>query len=409
MLVVFLGACLGHLALMIASHNWWYGQRLPRGTGTFIHFGHAALVVAFPCYLLYARGWTLAGLFAFPSGPAWPPTGQEVLAAYVVVCAAVGFLLLPADTARRLLRRDPGTDTHSQVFDVARELGYRPLGKNRKALMTMLPGNEIFQVELVERTLRLPRLPAAWEGLTVLHLTDLHLNGTPDRDWFRFVMDRCAGWQPDLVAVTGDVADSFYHMRWIVPVLGRLRWRLAAFAILGNHDHWYDPPLIRRRLRRVGMRVLANSWEQIEVRGEPLVVVGHEGPWLRPAPDLKACPEGPFRLCLSHTPDNIRWSRAHDIDLMLSGHVHGGQVRVPVFGSLLVPSAYGRRYDCGTFDESPTLLHVSRGLSGEHPLRYRCRPEVVLLTLRQANGPALHGVEKGRERALVAQARSGPS
>jgi predicted MPP superfamily phosphohydrolase len=121
----------------------------------------------------------------------------------------------------------------------------------------------------------------------------------------------------------------------------------------------------------------------IEVRGEPLVVIGNEWPWLRPAPDLKDCPQGPFRLCLSHTPDNIRWAQRNGIDLMLSGHVHGGQVRFPLFGSVLVPSVYGRHYDCGTFDEPPTLLHVGRGLGGAHPLRYGCRPEVVLLTLRR--------------------------
>ena len=55
---------------------------------------------------------------------------------------------------------------------------------------------------------------------------------------------------------------------------------------------------------------------------------------------------------------------------MLSGHVHGGQIRLPLIGSMLVPSRYGRRYDCGVFDEPPTLLHVSRGLGGEHPLRF---------------------------------------
>jgi len=66
---------------------------------------------------------------------------------------------------------------------------------------------------------------------------------------------------------------------------------------------------------------------------------------------------------------------------MLSGHVHGGQIRLPWIGSILVPSRYGRRYDCGTFAEAPTLLHVSRGVSGEHPLRYHCKPEVTLLTL----------------------------
>ena len=72
------------------------------------------------------------------------------------------------------------------------------------------------------------------------------------------------------------------------------------------------------------------------------------------------------------------------IDLMLAGHVHGGQIRLPPFGSVLVPSRYGRRYDAGAFDEPPTLLHVSRGLSGEHPVHYNCLPEVTLLTLRCA-------------------------
>jgi predicted MPP superfamily phosphohydrolase len=132
------------------------------------------------------------------------------------------------------------------------------------------------------------------------------------------------------------------------------------------------------------MHVLGNGWEQVEVRGRPLVVIGHEGPWFEPAPDLAACPADVFRLCLSHTPDNIGWARRHGIDLMLSGHVHGGQIRFPVLGSVFVPSRFGRRYDCGMFHEPPTLLHVSRGLGGEHPLRYNCRPEVTLLVLRCA-------------------------
>jgi predicted MPP superfamily phosphohydrolase len=194
-------------------------------------------------------------------------------------------------------------------------------------------------------------------------------------------MDRCAAWEPDLVALTGDLVDSWHHQRWLLPLLGRLRWREAALAILGNHDYYFDPPLLRRRLERLGIHYLGNSWRQLEVRGEPLVVIGHEGPWRKPEPDLSDCPSDLFRLCLSHTPDNIAWARRHQIDLMLSGHVHGGQIRLPWIGSILVPSRYGRRYDCGTFAEAPTLLHVSRGVSGEHPLRYHCKPEVTLLTL----------------------------
>ena len=100
------------------------------------------------------------------------------------------------------------------------------------------------------------------------------------------------------------------------------------------------------------------------------------------APDLRDCPVGPFRLCLSHTPDYVRWARRHGIDLMLAGHVHGGQVRVPVLESLFVPSCYSRKYDCGTFHEPPTVTYVSRGLAGKIPLRWNCRPEVTRITLR---------------------------
>jgi predicted MPP superfamily phosphohydrolase len=382
MLLLFLGACLGHLVLMIAHHNWWYGQRLPRQAGKVIHLVHGILIVWFPIFLWRSWGPELTGLFVFGSDPLWPPTAQEFWAGYVVLCNIAAFVLLPANLAARHLRRDPSEPRPSRFIDVPKELGYLPAGRGKHRVFGYLPGNEIFQLELAERTLFLPRLPAAWDGLTMLHLSDLHFHGTPDRNWYRFVVDRCAEWEPDLVAITGDISDSFHHVKWTIPVLGRLRWKIAAFAILGNHDFWYEPNLVRRRLRRLRMHVLPNTWEQIDIRGEPLVVIGQEAPWLRPSPDLRDCPTGPFRLCLSHTPDNICWARCHRIDLMLSGHVHGGQIRFPVVGSVLLPSAYGRRYDCGAFAEGPTLLHVSRGLSGQHPLRYGCRPEVTLLTLR---------------------------
>lgn len=375
MLLLFAGAWLGHLVLMIICHNWWYGLALPRHASKFIHLGHGLLILAFPP----AFFWSISPL---DHSDAFERFLAELMPPYVVLCLVVACIGLPVNTILRLRRRDPSLCKQSRILDVAKHLGQPPLGDSRKRLLARLPGNEVFDVELVERTLRLPRLPAAWDGLTILHLSDLHFVGTPGRGYFQFVMDRCAEWQPDVVALTGDIADTRRHIRWIVPVLGRLRWRCAAVAILGNHDHWLETQYIRRRLRRLGMIVPVNSWHQIEVRGQPLVVIGHEGPWLKPAPDLTNCPREPFRLCLSHTPDNIRWARRAGVDLMLSGHVHGGQIRFPLFGSVLVPSRYGRRYDCGVFDEAPTLLHVSRGLSGDYPLRYLCRPEVTLLTLR---------------------------
>jgi predicted MPP superfamily phosphohydrolase len=378
-LLLFAGAALGNLGLLVACHNWCYGLALPRYSGKVIHVVHGLLILAGPIAFWCAFGFDV--LAPFSHSPAW----HHVIAGYLVLCWLIGFGLLPWITVRRWGRGEPAVvlAVRSRVVDMAKELDGVPIGRGQSRLPAALPGNEIFQVEFIERELALPRLPAAWDGLTILHVSDLHLNGVPDKAFFRRVMQLCAEPEPDLVCITGDIADSAFHQRWIIPTLGWLRWKVGAFAILGNHDYWYDPPFIRRRLEKLKVKYLGNSYQQIEVRGEPLVVVGNEYPWTKPHPDLRACPSGAFRLCLSHTPDNMAWARRAGIDLMLSGHVHGGQIRFPVIGSVLVPSRFGRRYDCGTFHEPPTVLHVSRGLGGEHPVRWGCRPEVTRLVLRR--------------------------
>ena len=168
--------------------------------------------------------------------------------------------------------------------------------------------------------------------------------------------------------------------------MGRLKWRVAGLAILGNHDLWCAPNGVRRRLRRTGFTVLEGGWQSITVRGLPLNVIGHEGPWF-PAPTASEPPPG-FKLCLSHTPDNLPWAAGQGVDFMLAGHVHGGQVRVPLLGSLFVPSRFSRRYDQGAFRYARTLMYVSRGLSGREPLRWNCWPEVARIVLRTTSADA---------------------
>jgi hypothetical protein len=85
---------------------------------------------------------------------------------------------------------------------------------------------------------------------------------------------------------------------------------------------------------------------------------------------------------VSHSPDNFPWAAENGVDLVLSGHVHGGQVRVPVVGSIFVPSVYGRRYDMGVFERGGTTLVVSRGAAGKEPIRFRCNAQVMRITLR---------------------------
>jgi predicted MPP superfamily phosphohydrolase len=380
--MAFFGACVGHIAILVYSLNWWYGLPLPHRFLSALRFLHGILVVVGLAGFGYA--W-----FLFHSWTHWLAleTPKDLIAvSYAVACALVGWLVVPAVTIKRYFRANPRVlaSNHTEVFDVAEKLGFKPAGRGRHRLLAHLPGNEIFKVDFAERVLQMARLPVAWDGLTILHMTDLHFSGTPDRVFYQEVTRRCRDWDPDLVAITGDFVDGPYFHRWILPALGWLRARIACFAVLGNHDSWYEPDGVKRKLQSLGIQVLDNSWTTIDVRGQTLVVVGHEGPWFRPGPDLAECPDSPFRLCLSHTPDNIAWAKRNQIDLMLAGHVHGGQIRFPVVGSVLVPSVYSRRYDCGVFDEPPTVLHVSRGLGGQHPLRYNCRPEVTKLVLSAA-------------------------
>jgi predicted MPP superfamily phosphohydrolase len=377
--LLWLGLVVGHTALLIGGVNRWYGRPLPHQLLGVIRTIHALLVPVVLLGLWLTNGWNISRVFESASSSAM----QTLQAAYILVCCAVAYLILTVITVGRLTHRAAALlNNHTRTINMATRLGYRPVGHGKYRYMARLFGNQVFQVDFTEKTLRLPNLPSALDGLSILHLSDLHLSGTPDRDFYFEVMNICRAWEPELVMLTGDIVDSDKHHRWIMPVLHRLQWRCAAFGILGNHDTWHDPNLVRRRLRRVGIEVLENRWKQIEVRGHPLVVIGNESPWLRPAPDLRDCPTNAFRLCLSHTPDNFPWACRHGVDLMLAGHNHGGQIRLPLIGSILVPSRFGRRYDCGTFQEGSTVLHVVRGLAAQHPLRYNCRPEVALLVLR---------------------------
>jgi predicted MPP superfamily phosphohydrolase len=376
---LFFAAWVGHSAWWLVGLNMLYSRPLPRLVLKWSRLSVGVIVLVFPFILWALEGLTLAN---FPSDE-WS-LSTALVETYLGLCWAMSLVLIPAMTISRHLRwQAPQLQKRSsKILDVSRVLGNKPSGTGKYRHISRLPGNQVFQVEFSELNLQLPQLPAAWDGLTILQLSDLHFSGTPDRVFYEQVIKQCMiDGVPDILAITGDLVDSDTHHRWLLRLVHDLHWKEAAFAILGNHDVWHQPERIRRRLRKCGITVLGNSWKLVEIRGEPLLAIGHEGPWFSPETDLTGCAARTFRLCLSHTPDNIYWARQHGIDLMLSGHVHGGQIRLPLFGSLFVPSWYSRRFDCGLFWQPPTLLYVSRGLAGKEPLRYNCRPEITRLVL----------------------------
>ena len=364
--ILFVMAWVGHACIWTAVLNNLYGRPLRKRFLKRWRLITGVVIAAFPLLLL---------------DPMWPPAY-----AYGRVCVAFGGVLFPVVTLSRLLRRKPAAlvAERTTTLDLWREHGAKLIGDGKWAWCTRLPGNCVFRVDFTELTLALPDLPRELDGLTIHLLSDLHFHVSPSRLFFDRVIDEIqARWPtPDLVCLAGDYVDTPTHHEWIGPLLGRLTATGPKLAILGNHDAHRDPDRVRRELTAAGYTVMGRTWEVAEVRGVPFAVIGHEGPWF-PSPDAASPPPG-FRLCLSHTPDNIYWGRANGIGLMLCGHVHGGQVRVPVVGSIFVPSVYGRRFDCGVFEGRGLVAVVSRGLSGKEPLRFRCHPEVIRLTLRAA-------------------------
>jgi predicted MPP superfamily phosphohydrolase len=365
----------GHGVILTWTHNFFYGRVHSRWLADFFQLLHGLLLVL-PPFL-----WACLGP-SFYQGE-WDTPWGRVAIAHGIICLFALPVLLLVTWRRRARVNPPGVRLENRErLDPDECPKARLGGAGLRNWLAHLKFNETLHPEIVEYSLELPNLPPAWDGLRLMHLSDLHFHGTPEREWYQWVLEQGMRREPDLVVCTGDLVDGTHFHQWIGGTLGRLKWREHALVVLGNHDSWYGPDSLRKDLKRLGFKDLGNRWQVIQVRGEPMVVGGIESPWFAGEPNLEDAPAGIFRLLLSHTPDHLAWAARHKVDLMFAGHVHGGQVCLPVFGPLVMPSRHGRSLDRGWFQQGKTQLYVSKGLGGTHPVRWNCPPEVMLLTLR---------------------------
>lgn len=396
--MILLALLAGHIELLVMLVNRLYALPLPNWLLRPVRHLHDAVLLGSPVVWLWCLG--LGGPRLLVGGnwsdvkPAW--------IGYLALCG-LGTACLVVSALGFRFRRPPRAElsNHSRRVDVAARLGFRPLGDGPYQLLTRVPGNQLFQLEVSEKEYRLPRLPADWDGLSIVHLTDLHFHGTIDRPYYEEVARLAADMAPDLIVFTGDLLDKQCLVEWLPATLGTLRAALGCYFILGNHDWYLDPAPIRRRLVELGWHDVAGTTATIAYRGHDLLIGGTERPWMGEHPDFNSAPAArasdSFKLLLSHTPDNLPWARRAGVDLMLSGHNHGGQVVLPLVGPVYSPSLYGCRYVGGAFWREPTLLYVSRGIAGKHPLRLRCPPELTKLILRPVPQRKLAGAAPAHE------------
>ena len=230
-------------------------------------------------------------------------------------------------------------------------------------------------------------LPERFENFRITQLTDIHHSRILGIDQVRHVVELALQTQPDMFVLTGDYATTY--RRFIEPcaeALASLNAREGVWAVLGNHDHYTDPELTTRALERRHIAVLNNANTTIRRGPDSLQLSGiddwswNAADWERAFNGLK--PATPTIL-LSHQPSVLDLDQTQNVALILSGHTHGGQVRVPWLGAPARLAMRDLKYDRGLFRKGETQLYVSSG-TGEIglPVRFGVRPEIAVLRLK---------------------------
>lgn len=270
--------------------------------------------------------------------------------------------------------------------------------EGRRKLLSFLRAAlwETTQVQLTRLPIHLPKLPAAFHGFKIIQLSDVHHSSFVSEGEITAAAQRVNALQPDLIVLTGDyVSHSVDFIPGCARALGKLKAKHGVFAVLGNHDHWTDGQLMKTSLESHGIRVLCNEHERIEKDGAHIRLAGVDDMMVK-LDDMKAALTGTSRsetrILLAHNPALIREAARAGVDLMLSGHTHGGQIN----WKLLVPKKEtrmsrwlhrpSRKFMRGLAVLGNTQLYVNRGFGTVVvPLRYGCTPEITLIELQKTN------------------------
>lgn len=245
---------------------------------------------------------------------------------------------------------------------------------------------------LHSESIAVSRWPTQFDGLKVAAIGDIHA-GSPfiDEAKLHQIVDLTNSQNPDLIVLLGDymVRDRFYRQPMepeaIAKVLAGLKAPLGVYAVMGNHDWWYDGNRVMKAFAAANITVLENQVHEIQKNGNSFWLVGLADAWTRPqrmAETFSQVPLNATTVVITHNPDSFA-QLPSSVQLMFAAHTHGGQVALPFLGRLVVPSNYGQRYAAGHVTENGRHLFVTTGIGTSIlPVRFRVPPEVAIITLR---------------------------
>ncbi|QJD85573.1 metallophosphoesterase [Cohnella herbarum] len=242
------------------------------------------------------------------------------------------------------------------------------------------------EVKSVEVTLS--NLPRSFARLRIVHFSDVHFGEYSEPELLTELVKQTQQLKPDLICFTGDLIDySTSYISEAIALFSRLRAPYGQYAVLGNHDVFANRRPVTQGLSQAGFHVLHNEHIALTKGEEKLYIAGIDDPWVgKPDIDraLLRIPEGACKILLAHEPDFADEYGRLPIDLQLSGHSHGGQVRIPFIGALYTPP-YGSKYPHGLYriPDSRLQVYTTRGIGMTRlPIRFNCRPELTVITLK---------------------------
>jgi uncharacterized protein len=251
------------------------------------------------------------------------------------------------------------------------------------------------EIDIVHRTIVINRLPEAFKGFRIVQVSDFHYKEFTEAFFIKLVLHEVNALKADLVVLTGDFisygpADRHRSVPWAYEC-GELLTRIQCplrYAILGNHDCIVNEAAVKDALTTHGIPVLNNGSVPLEREGKRIWLAGladvleaHPGPDFGKTIPKTAQADDERVILLAHEPDIAPEAAKHNVDLMLSGHTHGGQVRIPFLPPVMLPPM-GKDYVEGHFQVGPMQLYVNRGIGAvQLPFRFNCPPEITVITL----------------------------
>jgi len=244
-----------------------------------------------------------------------------------------------------------------------------------------------FSVKRID--IEIENLPKAFDGFRIAHLSDLHIGTHTPRSWGERWVRAANAEAPDMTVVTGDMVTSgtAYHAD-IAEIIGALRAKHGVFVSMGNHDYFGEGEPLISLIRQAGIEVLRNEGRTLVQGGESIYLAAIDDTWTR-RDDLPRAladrPDGMPAILLSHDPERFPAASKEGVDLVLSGHTHGGQVGLPFFARHVNFSRLAHAFNLGIYKRGKSTLYVHPGLGVTGPpIRLGIAPSVVMITLRRA-------------------------